>query len=250
MLTTGLRDLQQSADFMSSQIEDIKLEVTQLRAETQKMAERTGETRENDEARSLKSRFEDLTQQSDNLENHSRRMNLRFDGIQESGPEDWETTERKVAKFITDTLKLPQPCIERAHQLSKMEVGKSKPRTVIVKFSSFKETDKVLKTARDFRNGKVTVYKDFLHRTQQIRQSLQPRLRDLRQQGYTAYLVHDSKKGARIFYKPKDPSNLRHQSSDTPISAASSASPVHVDGSGHNLSTTETDVTQLKRLSS
>ena len=59
------------------------------------------------------------------LEDRSRRNNLRIDGVAEENGETWDDCERKVKEIIMDKLELENDIIiERAHRTKKSKYGK------------------------------------------------------------------------------------------------------------------------------
>ena len=148
----------------------------------------------------------------DQLEGQSRRQNLNFFNIEESTNETWEEFEEKVRNYIKSELDLDETAIsiERAHRLP----GKNKPRPLIVKFSFFKDKDRVIKRYRDLRksdrdtpssanvtNGasaaesgigdRVRVSEDFPGRVRKARSALIPFLKQSIDAGKNAYLRFD-----------------------------------------------------------
>ena len=114
------------------------------------------------------------------MEAQSRRENLKFYNIQESGKASWAESENKVRKYLTDDLHIDESkiSIERAHRIG----SQNKPRPVIVKFSFYKDKDRVLQAYREKRkidrlNGgnsdgssKIGVGEDFPRRVSRTRQ--------------------------------------------------------------------------------
>lgn len=69
---------------------------------------------------------------------------MQFKGIEESMAETWEITEQKLKSFITEKLEPQAPTLEMAHRVGRSYDHQSKPRTIILKFVSFKEKEQVL----------------------------------------------------------------------------------------------------------
>ena len=80
------------------------------------------------------------------LENCSRRKNLRIDGVAEENGEGWDDYERKMKEIFMDKLELENDInIERAHRARKGKYGKKdQPRTIVCKVLSHKDKNKVL----------------------------------------------------------------------------------------------------------
>ena len=81
------------------------------------------------------------------LENRSRRNNLRIDGIIEEENESWSQSEKKLQEIIKDQLQFERDIeIERAHRIGKTMIDGSpnKRRTIIAKFVNFMDKQEVL----------------------------------------------------------------------------------------------------------
>ena len=131
----------------------------------------------------------------DYIENQTRRNNLRIDGVIESPAETWADTEAAVRKTFATSLKLSERHandirIERAHRTGG-DNQSGKPKTVVVKFESYKDRDTVLRAARKEKPPGVFVNEDLSQRVMARRRELMPRLREARQQGKFAYLSYD-----------------------------------------------------------
>ena len=154
------------------------------------------------------------------MENQSRRENLIFHGMTETDDETWEQSETKVRHFISDDLSLGDSriSIKRAHRLN----TRKSPRPVIVKFSHYKDKEKVLRRYRekvkelkenqhvnedaaaqdqpseasDDREPEslfcgVRVAEDFSARVRKARASLRPFLRDYLKNKQNAFIKFD-----------------------------------------------------------
>ena len=80
------------------------------------------------------------------LEDHSRRSNLRVDGVAEENGKSWDDCEQKVKEVFMDKLELENDIIiERAHRARKSKYGKKdQRRTIVCKLLSYKDKVKVL----------------------------------------------------------------------------------------------------------
>ena len=97
----------------------------------------------------LESRTRETEKKNERLEAQSRRDNLRFHGLDDKMGETWEESETKVRDYISNGLGIDESTIrvERAHRIR----SKISPRPIIVKFSHYKDRDKVLKVYREKR---------------------------------------------------------------------------------------------------
>ena len=130
----------------------------------------------------------------DYVENQTRRNNLRIDGVAEIAAENWADTEAVVRKSFTTALKLPEAQanairIEHAHRTGPSSTGR--PKTIVVRFESYKDQDCILQAARKEKPRGIFVNEDLSHRVMDRRKQLMPKLREARSNGKIAYLVYD-----------------------------------------------------------
>ena len=157
---------------------------------------------------------------NEKLESQSRRDNLKFFGFDGERNETWEESENKVKNYISEGLGIDDSDIriERAHRLAG---SKSVPKPIIVKFSFFKDKERVLrayrqkkKAMRENRAGQdqtenpeqadtvqdrieddgyshIRVAEDFIERVTNDRTCLFPFMQDCLAEGKNAYLRYD-----------------------------------------------------------
>lgn len=114
----SISELCRSLDSLHGTVEEIKTELSVLKPET--VVTWTWAKETEDCCGLITQSMESTMEKLDYIENHSRRGNLRFEGIAETSQEDWNLTEKKVADFIVEKLTLLCPNIERAHRLGKL----------------------------------------------------------------------------------------------------------------------------------
>lgn len=104
-----------------------------------------------------------------NLEQYSRRNNLRFFGIPDEPDED---VERKVLDVITNKMnvKLPESAIDRCHRIGNRQNNRTKPRQVIVKFTSYKFRSLVFSSKKLLKGSKLVVGEDLCSARQTVYQ--------------------------------------------------------------------------------
>ena len=137
----------------------------------------------------------------DYVENQTRRNNLRIDGVAEIAAENWADTETVARKSFATALKLPEAQanairIERAHRTGPNSTGR--PKTIVVRFETYKDRDCILQTARKEKTRGIFVNEDLSHRVMERRKQLMPKLREARSNGKIAYLVY-----ARLIVKDR-----------------------------------------------
>ena len=129
----------------------------------------------------------DVSEKLIELEDRSRRNNLRFDGLTEDTNETWDDCERKIQKILSDKLEITEDVeIERCHRMEKRKGNR--PRTIICKFLRFKDKQKILKNAKKLKNSGIYIYEDFCNDTMELRKSLWEEVMEHRRQGKFAFL--------------------------------------------------------------
>ena len=130
----------------------------------------------------------ELKKKLQNLEDRSRRDNLRVDGIPEY-EESWDDTEELLKDTLREKLIVNKIQIERAHRVGAKKAGKD--RTTVAKFGSYKGKQCVLNEAKCQKREDIYVYEDFSKATVTIRKENRETVKALRQQGKYAILVYD-----------------------------------------------------------
>ena len=87
------------------------------------------------------------------LEDRSRRNNLRFHGFQEKTNETWEESESIITDFVKEKLGIKEDIlIERANRTGKIQRNdgtKNRKRTIVVNFLNFKDKSTILHSYRE-----------------------------------------------------------------------------------------------------
>ena len=128
-----LLDIQRSIKVLNTKLDRMDKSMRDLQKEHNTLKQENVE---------LKKQIEMLDLKVEHMEAQSRRENLKFFNVPESDRESWTESENKIRKYLKDDLKLDESkiSIERAHRLR----IKSKPRPFIVKFSFYKDKDRIL----------------------------------------------------------------------------------------------------------
>jgi hypothetical protein len=139
---------------------------------------------------------ENLKDKLAELEDRSRRNNLRFEGIDENEGETWEKSEEIIKNFVREKLDIKQELnIERAHRTGKRENEKGNPRkrTIVVKFLNYKEREMILEKYKKMKlwNDHVYVNEDFSERTISTRKQLFAEAKVIRATGKYAKVVYN-----------------------------------------------------------
>ena len=124
------------------------------------------------------------------LEDCSRRCNLRIDGVKETSNETWEKCEEHLETLFKDELGIEENVIiERAHRTkSSPESRRSKPRSIFCKFHNYKDKVKVLQNAKNLKGTNISINEDFSQETLAYRKELWKEMNQLRSEGKITYL--------------------------------------------------------------
>ena len=95
------------------------------------------------------------------LEDRSRRNNLRFDGLMEDPNETWDDCERKVQDFLLNKLNIEGNIeINRCHRFGKRRG--SRPRTIVCRFLRFKDKQKIIQNAKKLKDTGILCTRTFV----------------------------------------------------------------------------------------
>ena len=154
-----------------------------------------------DQLVNIEQRIKGLEDQIDNVEDQSRRNNLKFFGIPDTGAwESWEQSEANIRTILSEKMKFSNAetiGITRAHRLSKTtntrdsRKQENDPRPIIVKFDSFKDRQAIIMASGKLRNTPLSITEDFCARTNKYRNEiLKPRMDAQRDAGKYAVMRH------------------------------------------------------------
>lgn len=153
------------------------------------------------------------------LEDRSRRNNLRIDGLIEDDNETWQETENKVKKLIKETLKLNHENIkiERAHRSGKFTKNgkRNDRRTIIARFLDYKDKEVILDKFREKKLWEKQIYinEDFSEKTVELRKQLFLQAKTARNNGmfakvvYNKLIVHDRERKDEYSIPHSEPSS-------------------------------------------
>ena len=126
------------------------------------------------------------------LEDRTRRNNLRIDGVNESVKETWDETEEKVMKILKNNLGITTAVkIERAHRAGKIRLDSKRPRTIVIKILDYKDKTNILRNTHKLKGTGIFINEDFSRETIEKRKKLWVDVLQLREQGKYAVLQYD-----------------------------------------------------------
>ena len=115
----------------------------------------------------------DIEEKLVDLEDRSRRNNLRFEGLAEDKKEPWQVTTDKLYNFIERELHIDckDVVIERAHRAGTTNTDR-KPRAIVAKFLSYQDKIQILRNCKKLKGTPYCVYEDFSKETVELRKKL------------------------------------------------------------------------------
>ena len=192
LLKQEVESLKASADFQNKWFEEAKRDLEEMRAKDPI----------EEDIKLIEQKHQQLEEKISELEDRSRRNNLRFSGFTEKaeGAETWEESENLIREFIERNLEMERKdiTIERAHRTGSKINGKK--RAIIVKFLNYKDKDAILNQYRQKQLWKDNIYvnEDYSERTADLRKQLFEQAKEIRQSGKSAKAVYKKLVVSRI----------------------------------------------------
>ena len=181
-LSSDIQDLKESLEFTEKEVND---KIVKVEKDVKNLQMNLKEI-ENDLLNP-----DDVSNKLVELEDRSRRNNLRIDGIKESPNETWETCENKIQDIIKEKLDIETNVeIDRCHRIGKKREGR--PRTLVCRFTKYKDKQCILNNAKKLKGTGIYMYEDFSQDTMELRKCLWEQVLEYRRQGKFAYLNYRS----------------------------------------------------------
>ena len=124
------------------------------------------------------------------LEDRSRRNNLRIEGIPEHEGESWADSEKKVTDVFSNNMGIKDLKFERVHRTGRKVEGKH--RAIVLKLNSYKDKENILQKRKFLKGTDIYVNEDFCKDTVEVRKKLWEQVKKLRGEGKIAYLNYRS----------------------------------------------------------
>ena len=139
---------------------------------------------------------EEEKQRAIKLESHSPRNNLNFFNIPEQQDETATESESILRNFMEVRLKLNKEdandmSFERVHRVGKPSASEGKPRLLIPKFTFHRDKEFVLSKAKKLWGTDFAIARDFPKEIVDERRRLVPFLKDAKENGQDAKLIHN-----------------------------------------------------------
>ena len=105
-----INDLRRAVEHSQHEIGDLKTELKECRDKLKNLETSSVEQCQNIDKIKIK---------TISLEDHSRRRNIRIEGLDETSRENWEQTQIKVEKLMKERLEINNIKIDYAHRINK-----------------------------------------------------------------------------------------------------------------------------------
>ena len=180
-LENDTSDVQLSIEASQEMVEE-KIKKIEERIDKEKQKNMRHCEKIEDENKGVKDKLRDL-------EDRSRRDNLRFDEVKEYENESWNDTEEILKDFLFEHLGLRNIKIERAHRTGERKEDTS--RTIVAEFSSYKTKETTLKNAGKLKDTGYYINEGFSNENVEIRKENWRKVKEPRKNGKYAILVYD-----------------------------------------------------------
>ena len=124
------------------------------------------------------------------IEDRSRRNNIRIEGVVQESYESWDQTETMVNNLLKDKLEIENVKIERVHRAGR--TNEEKTRTIVCKLLDYKDKLKIMQNRKKLKGTNIYINEDFSKETREHRKKLWEEVKVLRSQGEIAYLNYRS----------------------------------------------------------
>lgn len=174
-------ELRRSLQYSQEDIKDMKKELIECKNQLSGNSVKIGENIQISNSLKIKQA---------QIEDHSRRKNIRIEGIQESKQETWEQTQFKVQKLIDDKLELENVKVDFAHRIKK-KTERNGPRTIIARLAHDTDKEKTMKRSWKLKGSLIYINEDLSEYTIQKRKNKMTDMMKAREAGKIAYFKRE-----------------------------------------------------------
>ena len=170
-------ELRKSLEYSQQDIIDIKKELLECKKQISDNSTKMNENHQLSKSLQIKQA---------KMEDHSRKNNIRIEGIDEAKQENWEQTLVKVQQLIDNKLELENIKVDFAHRINRKQ-NKSGPRPIIARFAHDSDKEKTLKNSWKLKGSQVFINEDLSEFTLQKRKEQMTDMINARKAGKIAY---------------------------------------------------------------
>ena len=181
VLSREIEDVKSSLEFTQNDMDD-KVKIIEINAQKNK--------KELKEIRDIEPGYvQEIRKKVVDLEDRSRRQNLRIDGIKESDNESWEDCQKKVQEMFRTKLNLEETIeIDRAHRSGKRKDNRA--RTIVLKLKNYEDKTTILKKGNLLKDTGIYINENFSRETLEYRKTLWDEVKAHRRNGKISYLQY------------------------------------------------------------
>ena len=196
-IVIDVADLKRSKEFAEGYTTDIKslndrIKAMQTEVEALKRVGGVSSQAKPIENQNVTFQLAEIKRKLTDLEDRSRRNNLRIDGVEEDDEESWENTKTKLQQVIVrhfgDELGR-EVKLERVHRTGAKTPGRN--RTIVAQFSSWTNKSELLNNSSKLKDTGISLYEDFCKETVEIRKKLVPEMKKARLAGKYATINYN-----------------------------------------------------------
>ena len=179
-LSTEMSELTKSLEHTQDQLHDelktIKTDIKDLDSAVKEIEQKIEE-------------YPNINKKLIELDDRSRKNNIRIDGIVEMPNETWEECEIKVQEMFKMKMGIEENIeIDRCHCIIPKKKDLTRPRTIICRLTKSKEKQKILINAKVLIDTGIFIYKDYCKDIMRVRKRLWEQVLNYRKQDKIAYL--------------------------------------------------------------
>ena len=193
MISTEVAAIKEDVKIMKSDIDDLKLSVEHVDVTaTTKMMELNSELLKNLEKmdNALNEKINDIQKKQIDLEDRSRRNNIRVDGIEEEENETWDDCKKKVKDIVKEKMGIDVE-IQRAHRVGKYEKDRERPRTIVALLLNYGDKENIFKNGKKLINTGIFINEDFSKETMLKRKELREKAKELKKRNIATKIIYN-----------------------------------------------------------
>ena len=170
-------ELRKCLEFSQQDITEMKKELTECKNQLSQNSIKLVETQELSNSLQFKQA---------QMEDHTRKKNIRIEGINETKQENWEQTQVKVQQLLDDKLELENVKVDFAHRINRKQ-NRSGPRPIIARLTHDSDKEKTMKNSWKLKGSQIFINEDLSEFTLQKRKELMTEMKNAKQAGKIAY---------------------------------------------------------------
>ena len=191
------KEIFQELGGIKKDVADLKTSIsftqTTLEEKVRKVEERIKNTLCMEQSLSGNSDIEFIKDKMNDLENRSRRNNIRVDGLIEADKETWKESEERLQDVIKESLGIKtEILIDRAHRVGDKAKTRerNRHRTIVARLHNYKDKEIIFNQARIVKLSSMGIYisEDFSEITRQRRYQIDKTRKLMRQKGEYAVI--------------------------------------------------------------